>query len=84
LETNKSFVDGVLRPWNVLVGHVGLLAQPQGSSIKANISVYQLAKTGVRSPLAIRKRWTYFDCVPTQVTPEDLTYNNSSDYAIVF
>jgi hypothetical protein len=79
LETNKSFVDGVLRPWNVLVGHEGLVAKPQGNSIKANISVYQLARAGHDTPLAIRKKWTYFDCVPSQIPDEDLTYS-SSDY----
>jgi hypothetical protein len=80
LETNKSFVDGVLRPWNVLVGHEGLIAKPQGSSIKSNISVYQLAKAGHDTPLAIRKKWTYYDCVPSQIVNEDLSYASSTDY----
>lgn len=73
LETNRSFADGVLRPWNILVSHQGLIAQ--SSSIKANIHVYQLAKNGEENTNIIRKAWTFFDCVPTQITSEELTYS---------
>lgn len=79
LETNQSFVDGVLRPWNILVAHDGLIARPRNQSIKADIHVYQLAKTGEYSPNAVRKAWTFTDCVPSVITSEQLTYN-SGDY----
>lgn len=72
LETNRSFADGVMRPWSVVVGHQGLIAQE--NSIKANIHIYQLAKNGEESTNIIRKAWTFFDCVPTQITAEELTY----------
>lgn len=80
LETNQSFTEGVLRPWNILVSHEGLLARPRNNSIKADISVYQLARAGEDVPLTIRKSWTFKDCVPSMISSEDLTYNPSSDY----
>ena len=55
LETNKSFTDGVLRPWSILVAHEGLIATPRNKSIKADILIYQLAKNGECSPNIIRK-----------------------------
>lgn len=80
LETNQSFVDGVLRPWSILVSHEGLLARPRNESIKADIHVYQLAKAGETVPNIVRKAWTFKDCVPTFVSPEQLTYASSNDY----
>lgn len=79
LETNQSFVDGVLRPWSILIAHEGLIAQPKNSSIKADIHVYQLAKAGEYTPNIVRKAWTFKDCAPTFISPEQLTYD-SSDY----
>lgn len=80
LETNKSFVDGVLRPWGILVGHEGLLAKPRETSIKSDIFVYQLAKNGECNPNVIRKAFIFKDCVPIKVASEELTYSNESDY----
>lgn len=79
LETNQSFVDGVLRPWSILIAHEGLIARPKNSSIKADIYVYQLAKAGEYTPNIVRKAWTFKDCAPTFISPEQLTYD-SSDY----
>lgn len=72
LETNRSFADGVLRPWSIIVAHEGLIAN--NNSIKANIHVYQLARAGENTPNIIRKAWTYFDCVPVSITAEELAY----------
>jgi hypothetical protein len=79
LETNQSFVDGVLRPWKILANHEGLMARPRNQSIKADIHIYQLAKAGEYSPNIIRKAWTFKDCVPTMISDEDLVYS-TSDY----
>ena len=78
LETNRSFVDGVLRPWNILVGHEGLIAS--NDSIKANIDIYELAKSGECQPSSIRKHWHFKDCAPTSISPEQKTYEGGSDY----
>lgn len=82
-ETNQSFVDGVLRPWSILVSHEGLLARPSNQSIKANIQVYQLARAisepNMIKPNVIRKHWTFADCAPINVVDEDLSYS-STDY----
>lgn len=80
LETNKSFVDGILRPWTILAAHEGLLATKREQSIKADIMIYQLAKTGECSPNVIRKAYVFHDCVPINIAPEQLDYNSSSDY----
>ena len=78
LETNRSFVDGVLRPWSILVAHKGLIASQH--SIKANIDVYELAKNGDCNPTIIRKAWHFEDCAPINISPEEKTYNSNSDY----
>lgn len=80
LETNKSFVDGVLRPWSIVIGHEGLIAKPRERSIKSDIFVYQLAKNGECSPNIIRKAIIFRDCVPINIGEEELTYSNDSDY----
>lgn len=80
LETNRSFVDGVLRPWSILVAHEGLMARSRDRSIKADIAVYQLARNGECSPNIIRKAFIYYDCAPVFISPEQLEYSSSSDY----
>jgi len=82
-ETNQSFIDGVLRPWSILVSHEGLLAKPSNQSIKANVQIYQLARAikepdSIR-PNVIRKHWTFMDCAPINVLDEDLSYG-ATDY----
>jgi hypothetical protein len=83
METNQSFVDGVLRPWSILAAHYGLLAR--SDSIKADIIVYQLARAinetqNIVRKNVIRKQWTFKDCVPIYVSPEDVTYDATSSY----
>jgi len=78
LETNQSFADGVIRPWNIVVGHEGLIARPKQESIKSDIYVYQLAHVGEKTPNIIRKAWIYRDCAPISVSTESLVYDNIS------
>jgi len=78
LETNRSFVDGVLRPWSIVVAHEGLIAKQQ--SIKANIDMYELAKNGECNPTVVRKHWHFKDCVPIIISEEEKTYDGGSDY----
>jgi len=80
LETNRSFVDGVLRPWSILVAHKGLIASQQ--SIKANIDVYELAKNGDCNPTVIRKMWHFEDCAPIFIDQEQKKYDSNGSYAL--
>lgn len=77
LETNVSFVDGLLRPWVALVAHKGLVARPVEESIKTNMTVIQYAKTNqYLSPIA-RKMWFFYDVVPTNIPRTHYDYKNN-------
>jgi hypothetical protein len=80
LETNRSFVEGVIRPWNIVVNHRGLVARGDAESIKSRIQVYELAKAGACTPNIIRKHWTFHDAVPTMISSEQKSQETSSDY----
>lgn len=81
-ETNRSFVDLVIRPWLILASHEGLVAKKPGSgrNIKANITVIQLAKTFQYLPLMQRKIWRFYNCVPTSINQMELSYRDNSNY----
>lgn len=73
-ETNCSYADFVLRPWVSLVGHKGLHARPQSESIKANITIFELAGTFPDQTPIIRKVVKYYNCAPISVNSETLDY----------
>lgn len=82
-ETNRSFVDLVIRPWLILASHEGLVARkPGGSSrnIKCNITIVQLAKTFQYMPLVERKIWRFYNCVPTSIDQMELSYSENNNY----
>ena len=74
-ETNCSYTDLFMRPWAILAGHKGLHARPQSESIKANIVVYQMARTGEGERPIIRKAFQFYDAVPVSVNAEDKDYD---------
>jgi hypothetical protein len=78
LETNLSFVDGFLRPWNILVNHRGLIARKK--SIKSTIHVFELAKAGACKPNIIRKHWVFHGAVPVMISEEQKSQESSTDY----
>lgn len=80
LETNNSFIDSFLRPWNILVSHKGLIATPNSSSIKADIIIHQLARNGSDINSVVRKTFVFEDCAPISIAPETLDYSSSSDF----
>lgn len=80
LETNKSFIDGFLRPWNILVSHKGLIATSTSQSIKADIVLHQLARNGSDVTSIVRKTIVFEDCAPISISNETLDYNSSSDF----
>ena len=83
-ETNRSFVDTVIRPWVILTSHIGLAARPptDGRCVKANISIVQLAKTYQYTPLVERKIWRFYNCVPVSINTNELTYQDGNNFDI--
>jgi|TARA_R110000787_G_scaffold336_9_gene1290 hypothetical protein len=92
-ETNLSFTDFLLRPWNIVSGYKGLIADDGGlsspsnanywgGSIKSNIHLYQLAKDGNGygdcAPSVVRKEFHFFDAVPTSISSDDLVSDGGS------
>lgn len=70
LETNSSFVDLVIRPWLIMVGHFGLVARPSTSvkNVKcSSVLVYELAKNGPGNSLIVRKQTNFFKVVPISI-----------------
>jgi hypothetical protein len=83
-ETNRSFTDLVIRPWLILSSHLGLVARHSADerNIKANISIVQLAKTYQYTPLVERKIWRFYNCVPTSISTNELTYQDGNNFDI--
>jgi len=79
-ETNSSFVDSVLKPWAIMTTHHGLIARPEASSIKADITIYELTKPKTEDTYdpvdsmesSIRKITTYRDCAPIKIANTEL------------
>lgn len=87
-ETNLSFTDFFLRPWNIISSYKGLLADDGGltsnsnasywgGSIKSNIHIYQLAGSNDEfstcAKSVIRKEYHYYDAVPISIADDELT-----------
>ena len=83
-ETNRSFTDLVIRPWLILASHLGLVARHSSDdrNVKANISIVQLAKTYQYTPLVERKIWRFYNCVPTSINTNELTYQDGNNFDI--
>ena len=73
LETNLDFIDLVIRPWMITAAYRGLLARKE-SNFKADIDLVQFTRSDVDDKRTIRKRYQFFDCVPTNIPGNSLTY----------
>jgi hypothetical protein len=80
-ETNTSFMDFVIRPWVILAAHYGLVARPgdQGSqkdpkNVKVTLRVLEYTRTQPGVSMIPRKTWTFFNCVPYNVSEQSLDY----------
>lgn len=78
LETNLSFVDGILRPWSILAGHKGLVARTPEEDIKTNIHIFQYAKTASFLSQVPRKIWSFYDCVPINIGGGSYNYTKEN------
>lgn len=83
LETQLSYADTIIRPWSILASHYGLVARPDGETIKSNIMAYELAKTGDPSADVIRRKtWFFKDCFPQRVDESTRKYNSDQGFIL--
>jgi len=61
IETNSSFVDNVIRPWNIIGSHLGLISRPAGENIKGKIRVIFYAKPKIGENDYLRKTNVVYD-----------------------
>jgi hypothetical protein len=78
VENNVSFVDYVLRPWQVAVAYNSLKDQ----TLKTTLDVWFLAKTGPNNPLVERKHVKYYGCCPVSIDEQEYNYSGSDMYKI--
>ena len=74
LETNKSFIDFVIRPWITLVGHYGLTTRAANSTqnVKINITCVLFDKNNNNS---IRKIYNFTGCAPVSMGGYEYSYD---------
>ena len=77
IESNRSFTHSIIRPWQTLAAHYGLVAREPGDikNIKTNLQIIQLGKTLHGSSLVNRKIIRFYDAVPMSYTPQNMPYN---------
>ena len=93
LETNRDVFSFFLQPWVVACAYAGLIEDDSEPDIKCNIDVIQYSRTAERYAdklgesqkldkseveYGIRKMHTFYDCVPTQVDPDNISYGEQS------
>lgn len=84
LETNSSFTDLVIRPWVIATSHYGFVARDpndpteNAKNVKTIINVMQYTRTLHKVSMIPRKIWTFFNCAPTTVSQQEMTYDRES------
>jgi len=87
LETNKSFVDYVVRPWLIASSHFGLFARSsttaaQKQNFKTDISAFFLDRTEADNFPKVRKEIILHNAVPVSVEPHTFRYGNNTDTGV--
>ena len=84
-ETNTSFLDNVVRPWIILGSHYGFVARNPNDvkNVQSVVHILQMGKTTSDTPNVHRKKWSYYNCVPTRMNPTQLTYDMDTQNEIV-
>jgi hypothetical protein len=81
IETTSSFIDFVLRPWTILVGHLGFVTRAdQSKNVKASfIDVVYLGKSGAfeKEPIK-RKIFRFHNIAPVKVQGMSNSYAENS------
>ena len=93
LETNRDVFSFFLQPWVVACAYAGLIEDNSEPDIKCNIDVIQYSRTAERYAdklgesqkldksvveYGIRKMHTFYDAVPTNVDPDNISYGEQS------
>jgi hypothetical protein len=79
-ETNTSFIDFVIRPWVILASHYGMVARdltnPKEAlkDMKATVHILEYTRTRAGVSMVPRKTWTFYNCVPYNVSEQSLDY----------
>jgi len=83
IETNRSIVDYILRPWAVAISQYGLFARSSDSSqnFKTNITISYLDKTAgdINNSPRIRKRVTFNNAAPIDIAGFRSEYGSRSE-----
>lgn len=77
LETNLSFIDLVLKPWNILVGYNGFVARSKKSPKNVKCSrcdIVMLSKDGPYKKLKIRKIYQFTNIAPLTINTESYSH----------
>jgi hypothetical protein len=80
LETNKSFIDFVLRPWITLVGHYGLITRAKTSTqnVRTDITVVHYDKNNNdKGNAGIRKIFEFQSCAPVSLGEASYSYGKA-------
>jgi hypothetical protein len=79
-ETNSSFTDLIMRPWLITASHAGYVARDTSDPLycKCNITILQYSRTFQGLSMIPRKVWTYYNCVPLNLSTRNLSYDAES------
>lgn len=75
-DNNTSFVDNIIRPWVMLASHYGHVTRSDPFyKVSTNITLLSYSKTYQNVSMIPRKVFRFFNCVPTQVAPQEYDYD---------
>jgi len=90
-ETNTSFLENVIRPWVILASHFGFTARPGDRNgqrdyfnVKTDVTILQFANSYQNISMIPRKVWTFYNCVPTTLSEEEMVYDPNGEVLDVF
>lgn len=78
METNVSFTDSVIRPWLILLSHLGTRARKEDVNVKCNITMYQLGKSRANKNSIIKKKIVFHDAFPINIAQGEFTRQASN------
>jgi hypothetical protein len=91
LETNLDIIDFLLRPWVIAMSHYGLIKDEFDLCCDIEVQMYtridrvkdRLLPNEIGTQWQLRKIFTFFDCYPTNVEADKLSYDGMSDISSV-
>jgi hypothetical protein len=99
LETNRDVFSYFFQPWVVATAYAGLIEDPTEPDIKCNIDVIQYSRSAEKyadkvgesnkisgrseAEYGIRKMHTFYNCVPTVVNADNISYGEQTETDII-